>query len=46
MSQAVGKDDTDLVIAYMNRGRMVLLAIYIPLAFILWWTESILLYVG
>ena len=46
VSQAIGKDDTELVIAYMNRGRMILFVMYVPLGCILWFTEPLLLLVG
>ena len=44
VSQAYGKGDTELMSAYMNRGRMILICLFIPLAVILWYTESVLLF--
>lgn len=46
VSQAYGKKDHILMSAYMNRGRMILVVMFIPLAIILWFSEPILLLLG
>ena len=43
VSQAYGKNDTELMSAYMNRGRMILIIMFVPLACILWFAESLLI---
>jgi len=46
VSQAYGKKDHILMSAYMNRGRMILAVMFVPLAVILWFSEPILLMLG
>ena len=44
VSQAYGKDDQELMISYMKRGRMIEIFLFIALACILWFTEPILIF--